>query len=145
MLREVDIPLQLGEPITGSFSVATALAPNLSDVTLETDGVGSLTAFNFSDGVFNYGLHSGDGATVVVSTGATGQITQWAVSENICVPAGTCASPHPVPSPFFATQNGFSNGFCVSGSPCVDDFAGDDLGFGVAYAYNLHMPGKWPG
>lgn len=135
-------PPELGKSITGSFSVATPLAPNLSNFMVEIDGVGSLTSFNFSDGVFSYGLHSGSGATVFVSTGPTGQITQWAVSDGICVPAGTCTIAPP--PPFFATQTygNFNDlgDFCV-GSACVDDVAG--LVFETNFAYNVNTPGTW--
>jgi hypothetical protein len=116
--------------VSGSFSLAAALGPNLNDVTIESNGVGMLTSFSFSDGVFNYGLTSAGGATVKVSTGATGLITQWAVSGGVC-----CPTP-----PIFATQNGLSNGYQV-GSDAFIDSAGTV--YYTAYAYNTGMPGTW--
>jgi hypothetical protein len=36
--------------VSGSFTLDTALAANLNNVTIESNGVGQLTSFSFSDG-----------------------------------------------------------------------------------------------
>lgn len=128
-----DLPApQLGDNISGSFSLSAPLVGGLSDAVIELNGVGSLTSFNFSDGVYNYGLTSDGGATVAVSTNAAGQITQWAVSPGICCPA---------PSPgVFTTQDGLNNGYNVNGDFFIDA-AG--VAYNTNFAYNTEMPGTW--
>src|SRR5689334_19960821 len=75
-----NIGATLSNDISIAFSVATALAPNLNCVTLQTGGTGSLLSFFMTDGVNNYGL--AQNTTVqCISTSATGQITQWSIGD----------------------------------------------------------------
>jgi len=75
-----NIGATLSDHISIVFSVATALAPNLNCVTLQTGGTGSLVSFFMSDGTNNYGL--AQNTTVqCISTSATGQITQWSIGD----------------------------------------------------------------
>src|SRR5216684_868292 len=76
------IGVTLSDHISITFSVATALAPNLSCADVERNGVGQLLSFSITDAVHSFGL--GPNTQVFcISTSSTGQITQWIVGDFV--------------------------------------------------------------
>jgi YVTN family beta-propeller protein len=76
-----NIGATLSNHISVTFSVATALAANLSCVTLQSGGSGSVLSFSMSDGVNSYSLTQNT-TVQCISTSASGQITQWSILDG---------------------------------------------------------------
>jgi hypothetical protein len=101
--------------ITGRFTVADALSDNLNGAAITPE------SFSFSDGATTYSNGAGDSISISLSTGATGEITQWTI---------------------FVTPPG---GPSVSSIGSGNALAGvEDTSFEPSYyLYNSGVPGSW--
>lgn len=140
-------PLSGTSNVSGSFTVAQPLAPNLFDAQI------SPTAWDFTDGHFFWGPGpyldaNGDGqpnglvgtGAFVITTDSAGNITNWAISLHIDGPitlSSICGNSSGTIHYTLYTNNGedFST-TSFNGTPATSCFNGND-------ADNAGMPGTW--